>query len=159
MKNLNLIPKITLWVLLILGVIISGVFYFGGNEAVGLEVAGDILNVPSFTGLFLNWNYILLAIVIFVTIIAVIASFIVNFQKDKKKAFTSLGILCGFVVVALICWFLGSPEEMKILGYEGTDNVGTMAQMSDAIMYLVYVLLAGVLCSIVFGFIYKLIKK
>lgn len=159
MKNLNLIPKITLWVLLAVGVVVSVMFYAGGNEAMGLEVAGDILNVPVFTGLFLNWNYILLGIAICVTIYAVIASFILKFKQNKKKALATLGVVCGFVLVAVVCWFLGSPEEMHIIGYEGTDNVGAMAQMSDAIMYMTYILLCGVICTICWGAIYTRIKK
>ena len=159
MKNLNLIPKITLWVLLALGIVASIMFYAGGNEAEGLEVAGDMLNVPVFTGLFLNWNYILLAIAICVTICAVIASFALKFQMNKKKALATLGVVCGFVLVAVVCWFLGSPEKVNIIGYEGTDNVGAMAQMTDAIMYLTYILLCGVICAICWGAIYTRIKK
>lgn len=159
MKNLNLIPKITLWVLLALGIIASVMFYAGGNEATGLEVAGDILNVPVYTSLFLNWNYILLAIVICVTIVAVVYSFVLQYQKNKKKAIQSLIVIIAFVLVAVLCWFLGSPEKVNIIGYEGTDNVGAMAQMSDAIMYLTYILLVGVIGTICWGAIYTRIKK
>lgn len=159
MKKLNLIPKITLWVLLALGIMASVMFYAGGNESEGLEVAGDILNVPVFTNLFLNWNYILLAIAICVTVVAVVASFVLKFQMNKKKALMTLGVVLGFVLVAVVCWFLGSPEKMDIIGYEGTDNVGAMAQMTDAIMYLTYILLAGVICTICWGAIYSRVKK
>ncbi|MBQ9705908.1 MAG: hypothetical protein IJV55_06960 [Paludibacteraceae bacterium] len=159
MKNLNLIPKITLWVLLALGIVASVMFYAGGNEAEGLEVAGDMLNVPVFTNLFLNWNYILLCLAICVTIVAVIAAFMLRFKMDKKKALASLAVVCGFVLLAIVCWVLGSPEKVNIIGYEGTDNVGAMAQMSDAIMYMTYILLAGVICTICWGAIYTRIKK
>lgn len=159
MKNLNLIPKITLWVLLALGIVVSVMFYVGGNEAGGLEVAGDILNVPVFTTLFLNWNYILLAIAVLVTLVAVVAAFALRFRMDKKKAIASLAVVCGFALLVVICWFLGSPEELHIIGYEGADNVGAMAQMSDAIMYLTYILMAGVLGTICWGAIYTRIKK
>ncbi len=159
MKNLNLIPKITLWVLLALGIIASVMFYAGGDEAQGLEVAGDILNIPVFTNLFLNWNYILLTLAIIVTICAVVASFTLKFKVNRKKAISSLIILVAFVLVAVLCWFLGSPAEMHIVGYEGTDNVGAMAQMSDAIMYLTYILLAGLICTICWGAFYTHIKK
>ena len=159
MKNLNLIPKITLWVLLALGIVASIMFYAGGNEAQGLEVAGDMLNVPVFTSLFLNWNYILLGIAILVTLVAVVMSFIMLFRGNRGKAIRSLIVVVGFALVALLCWFLGSPKEMHIVGYEGTDNVGAMAQMSDAIMYLTYILFAGVVCTIIWGAIYTRIKK
>lgn len=159
MKNLNLIPKITLWVLLALGIVASIMFYAGGNEAEGLEVAGDMLSIPVFTDLFLNWNYILLALAICVTVVAVIAAFVLQFKANRRKAITSLIVVVGFICLAVICWFLGSPEKMNIIGYEGTDNVGAMAQMSDAIMYLTYILLAALICVICWGAIYTRIKK
>lgn len=159
MKNLNLIPKIMLWVLLALGVVASVTFYAGGNEAEGLEVAGDMLNVPVFTNLFLNWNYILFAIAVLVTLAAVVFSFVLKFKANSKKALASLAVICGFALLAVLCWFLGSPEKMNIVGYEGTDNVGSMARMSDAIMYMTYILLVGVLCTICWGAIYTRIKK
>ncbi len=159
MKKLDLIPKITLWVLLALGIVASVMFYAGGNEAVGMEVAGDMLNVPIFTSLFLGWNYILLFVAILATLCAVVASFALNFKKDKKKAISTFSIVCGFVLLIVVCWFLGSPEKVNIIGYEGTDNVGAMAQMTDAIMYLTYILLAGVLATICWGAIYTRIKK
>jgi hypothetical protein len=54
---------------------------------------------------------------------------------------------------------LGSPEKIDILGYEGTDNVGNMARMSDAIMYLVYILTISTVAALVWGVIYTKIKK
>ena len=54
---------------------------------------------------------------------------------------------------------LGSPEKVEILGYEGTDNVGNMARMSDAIMYLVYILTASTVAALVWGVIYTKVKK
>lgn len=159
MKKLNLIPKITLWVLLALGIVASVMFYVGGNEAEGLEVAGDMLSIPVFTDLFLNWNYILLALAICVTLVAVVAAFVLRFKADKKRALMSLAVIVAFVLVAVVCWFLGSPEKVNIIGYEGTDNVGAMAQMSDAIMYLTYILFAGLICTICWGAIYTRVKK
>ena len=158
MKNINLIPKITLWVLLAIGILASVMFYVGGSAG-SLEVAGDFLDIPKFTDLFLNWNYILLCLAICVTIVAVIMSFVLLFQQNKAKAIRSLCVVVGFVLVALICWFLGSPEKVKIIGYEGTDNQGAMAQMTDAIMYLTYILLCALICTIAWGAIYTRIKK
>ena len=67
-------------------------------------------------------------------------------------------VLAAAGLIAL-CWFLGSPEKVEILGYEGTDNVGNMARMSDAIMYLVYILTASTVVALVWGVIYTKIKK
>ena len=123
MKNYSLISKVTLWVLLAIGLIVSAMVFLGGNEAEGLEVAGDVLAVPVFTDLFLNWNYFLLLLAIAVTLVFVVAGFIRLWKSDKKKAAFTLGVLVAFVLLFVICWFLGSPEKIQIIGYEGTDNV------------------------------------
>ena len=159
MKNYSLISKVTLWVLLAIGIIISAMVFRGGNEAVGLEVAGDELAVPKFTNLFLNWNYILLCLAILVTLIFVVIGFCRQWKADKKKAMFSLCVLIAFVLLFVICWFLGSPEKIQIIGYEGTDNQGFWAQLSDMMMYASYALVCGVIIAIIYGAIRSLTLK
>lgn len=153
MKNYKLLPKITLWVLLLLGIVATAMFFFGGSEGT-LEVAGDFLNIPRFTDLFLVWCYILLGIVILVTLGVVITEFAKNCKYDKRKAIKSSAVVVGFVALVVVCWFLGSPEKIDIIGYEGTDNMGAMAQMSDAIIYLCYTLFAATIITLIWGVIY-----
>ena len=52
MKNYKLFPKVTLWVLMIVGIIATAMFFFGGSEG-SLEVAGDFLDIPKFTNVLL----------------------------------------------------------------------------------------------------------
>jgi hypothetical protein len=68
-------------------------------------------------------------------------------------------VVLGAVALCALCWFLGSPEKVEILGYEGADNVGNMARMSDAIMYLVYILTASTVVALLWGVIYTKVKK
>ena len=158
MKNYKLLPKVTVLVLLLLGIVASVMFYAGGSEG-SLEVAGDFLNIPKFSDLFLGWIYILVALVILVTLGVTIWKFVETFRVDKKAALTSLGVVIAAVALCALCWFLGSPEKMEIVGYEGTDNVGNMARLSDAIMYLVYILTASTIVALVWGVIYTKVKK
>ena len=60
MKNYKLIPKVTLWVLMLVGIVASVMFFVGGSEG-SLEVAGDFLDIPKFTDILLYWNYVLVA--------------------------------------------------------------------------------------------------
>ena len=159
MKNYSLISKVTLWVLLAIGLIISAMVFLGGNDGIGYEVAGDTLSVPKFTDLFLNWNYFLLLLAIVVTLVFVIASFCNQFKADKKKALFKLGILVAFVLLFVVCWFLGSPEKIQIIGYEGTDNEGFWAQLSDMMMYASYALVCGVIIAIIYGWVRSLTLK
>jgi hypothetical protein len=82
-----------------------------------------------------------------------------TFKVDPKRGITSVLVVVAAVGLCALCWFLGSPEKIDILGYEGTDNVGNMARMSDAIMYLVYILTISTVAALVWGVIYTKIKK
>ena len=158
MKNYKLFPKVTLWVLMVVGIIATAMFFLGGSEG-SLEVAGDFLDIPKFSDVFLYWIYALVALVILVTFGFVIAKLVETFKVDPKRGLASVGVVLAAVALCALCWFLGSPEKVEILGYEGTDNVCNMARMSDAIMYLVYILTASTVAALVWGVVYTKVKK
>ena len=158
MKNYKLFPKVTLWVLMLVGIVASVMFFAGGSEG-SLEVAGDFLNIPKFTDTLLYWIYVLVALVILVTFGFVLAKLVETFKVDPKAGVRSILVVLAAVGLCALCWFLGSPEKVEILGYEGTDNVGNMARMSDAILYLVYILTASTVAALVWGVIYTKVKK
>ena len=153
MKNYKMLPKVTLWSLLALGIVFVALFFLGGSNG-SLEVAGDFLDIPRFTNAFLIWVYILLAIVILVTLAVVVVEFANNWKTNRRKAYMTLGVVCGFVVLALLCWFLGSPEKIHIVGYEGTDNQGAWAQLADAVIYACYFLIVATLGTIIWGYVH-----
>lgn len=158
MKNYKLISQITMWVLLALGLVVTATFFLGGaNDS--LEVAGDYLDIPRFTDLFLTWVYILLAIVVLVTLLFVCIGQIKLFKTDAPKAIRTLCIVIGFIAVAAACWFLGSPEKIDIIGYEGTDNQGVWAQISDAVIYMCYTLIIATLGTMLWGIIRTKVLK
>ena len=158
MKNYKLIPKVTILVLMLVGILAAVMFFAGGSEG-SLEVAGDFLNIPKFTDLLLYWIYVLVGLVVLVTFGFVLAKLVETFKVDAKAGIRSVLVVLGAVGLVALCWFLGSPEKIEILGYEGTDNVGNMARMSDAIMYLVYILTASTVAALVWGVIYTKVKK
>ena len=158
MKNYKLFPKVTLWVLMVVGIVATALFFLGGSEG-SLEVAGDFLDIPKFTNVLLYWIYVLVALVILATFGFVIAKLVETFKVDPKAGIRSVVVVLAAVALCALCWFLGSPEKVEILGYEGTDNVGNMARMSDAIMYLVYILTASTVAALVWGVIYTKVKK
>ena len=153
MKNYKLIPKITLWSLLALGIVAIAMFFLGGSNG-SLEVAGDFLDIPRFTDLFLIWNYILFGIVVLITLGVVIVEFCKNWKDDRRKAITTLCVVIGFIALACVCWFLGSPEKINIIGYEGTDNQGFWAQLSDAVIFACYFLVTATIVAMIWGYIH-----
>ena len=158
MKNYKLIPKVTLWVLMLVGIVATALFFLGGSEG-SLEVAGDFLEIPKFTNVLLYWIYVLVALVILVTFGFVLAKFVETFKVNPKRGLVSVGVVLGAIALCALCWFLGSPEKVEILGYEGTDNVGNMARLSDAILYLVELLIPWTILVLVWGVIYTKVKK
>jgi len=154
MKDYKMIPKIALGALMGLGILFSAMFFFMGGSEGQLEVAGDFLEIPYFTNLFLVWNYILVILVILVTLAVVVWEFTKMYKVDKKKAMNGLYVVVGFIALVVLCWLLGSPNEVKIIGYEGTDNVGGMARLSDACMYLTYILVLATVVTLVWGVVY-----
>ena len=158
MKNYKLFPKVTLWVLMVVGIIATALFFLGGSEG-SLEVAGDFLDIPKFSDVFLYWIYALVVLVILTTFGFVLAKLVETFKVDPKAGIRSILVVLAAVGLCALCWFLGSPEKMEIIGYEGTDNVGNMARLSDAMMYLVYILTASTVAALVWGVIYTKVKK
>ena len=158
MKNYKLFPKVTLWVLMLVGIVATALFFLGGSEG-SLEVAGDFLDIPKFSDVLLYWIYALVVLVILATFGFVVAKLIETFKVDPKRGLTSVLVVIAAVGLCALCWFLGSPEKVEILGYEGTDNVGNMARLSDAMMYLVYILTASTVAALVWGVIYTKVKK
>lgn len=143
---------------MLVGILTAVMFFAGGSEG-SLEVAGDFLNIPKFTDLLLYWIYVLVGLVILVTFGFVLAKLVETFKVDPKAGIRSVLVVLAAIGLVALCWFLGSPEKVEILGYEGTDNVGTMARLSDAIMYLVYILTASTVAALVWGVIYTKVKK
>ena len=143
---------------MLVGIVATALFFLGGSEG-SLEVAGDFLDIPKFTNVLLYWIYVLVALVILATFGFVIAKLVETFKVDPKAGIRSVVVVLAAVALCALCWFLGSPEKVEILGYEGTDNVGNMARMSDAIMYLVYILTASTVAALVWGVIYTKVKK
>ncbi|MBO4362551.1 MAG: hypothetical protein J5823_07210 [Paludibacteraceae bacterium] len=158
MKNYKMIPKISLWVLLALGIAVIAAFFLGGSSGT-LEVAGDFLNVPRFSDLFIGWIYILLGIAILITLCVMIVKLASDFRYNPKRAIRSLCVVVGAIVLCIICWLMGSPEELHIIGYEGTDNVGFWAQLADAVMYLVYILFAATIIAVIAGWVITRTRK
>ena len=153
MKNYKMLPKITLWSLLALGIVFITLFFLPLSEGT-LEVAGDFLDIPRFSDAFLIWNYILFGLVVLITLAVVVVEFANNWKTNRRKAYMTLGVVGGFILLALICWFAGSPEKINIIGYEGTDNEGTWAQLADAVIYACYFLVIATICTMIWGYIH-----
>jgi hypothetical protein len=160
MKNYyKYIPKVILWLLMLAGIYVIGAFFGGGDSKETHEVAGDVLAVPANTDLLLYWTYALVGVVIAVTFGFFLVKYISSFVTNIKGAIVTTVVLVAAVGLCYLCWHFGSDAKVEILGYEGTENVGFMARLTDAIMYLTYILTGATLVSLVFGAIYSKLKR
>lgn len=157
-KFLEKLPRIIMLALLTISVVFGVLFYVGGSAGT-LDVAGDSLNIPKYTDIFLYLNYALVILAIAITVFILVAKFTLRMKYKPAAAIKSLIPLLLFILVFVISWFMGSPEKLEIMGYEGTDNVGFWAQCTDMFIYATYILL-GATILILFGMaVYTKTKK
>ena len=158
MKLIETVSRIILLILLALCVIVGVMFYVGGSNGT-LDVAGDLLSIPRYTDLFLYLNYALVILTCIITLGILLINFGYRLKYNPKGALKSLIPIVLFILVFVLSWNLGSPEKLEIIGYEGTENVGFWAQLTDLLLYVSYILL-GVTILTLFGMaIYTKVRK
>lgn len=130
--------------------VVLGLFFFGGDaqgDAVIMGVDPEMWQ-PAHTDALLYLNY---ALFIF-AVIAAGVSFVHFLISNPKASMGSLYVLAGSIIVLLITWFMGSPEKLEIISYEGTDNVGFWAQATDMFLYSLYALFTiAIICMLLGG--------
>jgi len=155
-KFLNKLPKLSLWVLFAVSIVISLLFWVGGSEQV--EINGNPWDQPFFTDALLDWAYILFGLAILITLVVTVKQFIEMFKISAKKGLTALAVILAFAAVFVISWSLGSSETINIIGYDGTDNTGLWAQFADMCVYSMYILAIGTILTIIGTAVYSKIK-
>lgn len=130
--------------------VVLGLFFFGGDaqgEAVMMNVDPEMWQ-PAHTDALLYLNYALF----FIAAIASVVSFFHFFVCNPQASMGSLYVLAGSIIILAITWFMGSPEKLEIVSYEGTDNVGFWAQATDMFLYSLYALLTiAIVCMLLGG--------
>ena len=146
--NSKKILNIRTIVMFVITAVLLGLFMFGG------KVPNQLYTTPVYTSTLLNWAYILFGIAI---IAAIIFPIIRLFSRPKQamKSFIGLAVV---VVVVLIAYAMADGTPMKIIGYNGPDNVPSMLILSDTIIYTMYILFAGTILAIIGTEIYRRVK-
>lgn len=152
--------KIIGLVLLVASFLMLGAFFATlGQGAGSLESAsGEAIPVPLLTDTLLYWAYALFGLAILVTIGFSLAKFVKSLIATPGKALKALIPIILFAGIFLVSFLMGSGERMSILGYDGTQNEGIWAQISDMFIYTVYTLFALVVLAIIGSRIYVSFK-
>jgi len=156
-KLVQRISTLTIAILGLVSVVLVALIYFGGN-AESITVGEEELTVPKFTDALLYWTYFLSILTVSITLILTLIGFIKKLIDSPAAAMKTLIPLVIFALVFVVSWFLGSPEKINIIGYEGTENVGFWAQFSDMIIYSIYALFVALILTIIGSGIYKSLK-
>ena len=104
------IRKVSSWTLLIssiISVVALIMFYTGGVVDPAAE-----MKEPVYTGLLLNWTYVLFGLTIASTIVLAAWQFLGSLKNDAKSALMSLLVLVLFVALLGITYTLGDATPL-----------------------------------------------
>ncbi|MCQ2329832.1 MAG: hypothetical protein MJZ93_04675 [Paludibacteraceae bacterium] len=157
---LKKLPTIVLIAIGALSLVVIAMFLGGLGDTTFISPnSGDELQDSTHTDLFLNWTYILFGVALLIFAVSFVLWIIDIFAKDRTRGFVLVGSLIALAVIGLISWSLGSAEELKIIGYEGSDNVGFWCQWTDMMLYMSYTLVAVIVVSVLATVIFRAVKK
>jgi hypothetical protein len=128
-----------------------------GSESIE-SAAGEAIQVPLMTDVVIYWLYILFGVAIIVSVAFALVKFVKSLMSNPVAALKSLLPIVLFGAVFLISFLAGSGEKMSIIGYEGTQNEGTWAQLSDMFIYTIYTLFVVIIVTIFGARIYTAFK-
>jgi hypothetical protein len=148
MKKITKAASIALYVLLLLGVIFTALMFLGGN------IEGEANDTPVYTDAILRFTYFIIALGVGAIIVFEIINLIMH-PANAKRSGISIGIM---VAVVALAYSLSDGTPLKILGYEGTDNVPSMLLVTDTGLYTFYILLGVLVLSIVGSEVSRLFK-
>lgn len=156
MKNIS---KIALWAGLVIGVVITLVYFMGGWEMVP-DSTGKEVSSPVQMDLMLYWMYAVIIIGVVLLLIFACKTLATMFQTDPKGAIKSIVTVALFFVLMAVCYFMSSETEFtRIVNGETEVYSETTMKVIDMWLYSFYALI-GITVLLVVGFAAKrLISK
>lgn len=137
----NKLSSYVFYALAALSIIVFGLYLMGGSAEVTYN--GENYDAPNNTDLLLYWLYALLGIVVVVTCVSAVTSFITKLTTDKRSAYTSLVMTAALLILCGITYAIGSDEPLNLIGYDGSENQGGYLKMADMCLYSIYTLIFG----------------
>lgn len=144
---------------MIVSVFVAGLVFFGPEgEPMASADGFEMMTVPQYTNVLLYWIYGLVGFTVLATLVLAISKFVKNMIENPKKSIKPLVMIVGLALIFGISWSLGTQEYLPIFGYEGTDNVGPIAQFIDMILYAIYAVFGLIILAIIGSRIYVKLK-
>ncbi len=152
-KFVNILPKLTLWILMPISVVATAMVLLGGS----VDPTAEYLE-PVYTDVLLYWMVISLAIAVIVTLGIALVQLIKGMIKKPGAALKSL-IAPVLVLAVLLVGYFGmndvyymTAEEMPT--FDGVITLG-MNQLTNMCLLGAFVLLAVAILMIVFSGLFK----
>ena len=136
--------------------VVLGVIFFviSGNIDPDAATTEQIQQVGPILNYYLLWAAVLVGLTAFLTLAFPIGKMIIY----PKKAAKTLIMILIFAVLIFIGWSFASDELLSIPGYDGNDNEPDRLKMAGTALYATYLLLAGVLLSIIYSEVSRVLK-
>ena len=152
------IRKVSSWTLLIssiISVVALIMFYTGGVVDPAAE-----MKEPVYTGLLLNWTYVLFGLTIASTIVLAAWQFLGSLKNDAKSALVSLLVLVLFVALLGITYTLGDATPLTGLNADSQAyNTTGWLKITDMWIYSTYALIALIILAVVWGTIRRILSR
>ena len=152
------IRKVSSWTLLIssiISVVALIMFYTGGVVDPAAE-----MKEPVYTGLLLNWTYVLFGLTIASTIVLAAWQFLGSLKNDAKSALMSLLVLVLFVALLGITYTLGDATPLTGLNADSQAyNTTGWSKITDMWIYSTYALIALIILAVVWGTIRRILSR
>lgn len=152
------IRKVSSWTLLIssiISVVALIMFYTGGVVDPAAE-----MKEPVYTGLLLNWTYVLFGLTIASTIALAAWQFLGSLKNDAKSALMSLLVLVLFVALLGITYTLGDATPLTGLNADSQAyNTTGWLKITDMWIYSTYALIALIILAVVWGTIRRILSR
>ncbi|HOQ58702.1 MAG TPA: hypothetical protein PLI37_06545 [Bacteroidales bacterium] len=153
-KFINILPKLTLWILMLISVGATVLVFAGGVVDPEAEYKEPVL-----LDTLLYWIGIMIGIIILITIGFSIAQFGKNLFTDPKKALLSLGSVLLLAAVFVVTYVMSdSSQPLEITGYEGVHNRGVWLSVVTMFIDTIAIVASVAILLMLFGGLFK-IKK
>ncbi|MDR0348740.1 MAG: hypothetical protein LBH90_04515 [Tannerella sp.] len=153
------IRRISSWAFIaciVISLIVFGLFFLGGSED---PYKGEYWT-PTYTGLLLQWQYILFALSVVAILLFGMWQFISVFKTNPKGGLMGLIVVVLFAVMLIATYALGSDIKLPIMGEDIQKyNVPFWLKIADMWLYSTYILIVLIVLAMIGGSVKKLMKN
>jgi hypothetical protein len=136
--------------------VILGLFYLGGNDE---PYKGELWN-PHYTGLLLNWMYILSIITVAAAAIFGIWQFVSGFITNPKGGVMGLIVIILFGGLLFVSYGIGNPTPLPLMNEDvQAYNTPFWLKVTDMWLYSTYVMTVLVVLAVLAGSVKNIFIK